>query len=243
MHFVPISVTYSFDYDNFSTPELKSRAQQTLHSFFGFMRQSFDGLLETGKALQDFYSYCLISCPDGKKVFDEWLDTDFGTSKYVASSSMKFYSWFQNLHPRVQDLLRSRIQNWSISAISSLMKASEEILKELVSGGKKTAAQVKQFMAKKSSSASTRTSSGKVSSITKPISQSTVDSSTSTSNDDLAQEYEQAPESLNWHPMINRILPPESSMAPKPRATLLRMALLKNPALRSYWTAHSKAGM
>lgn len=200
LNLVPLKISYSFDYERFANPDLEGRAKNTLGNFLGFMRYTFDGFISIGQALQNFYIDCLTSCPDGKKVFDEWLDMDFGASKYVASSAMKFHGWFQNLHPRVQDLLRSRIQNWSISAISLLMKASEEILEELVSGGKKTAAQVKQFIVKKSGSASTKASSGKVSSITKPISQSTVDSSTSTSNDDLAQEYEQAPESLLFAP-------------------------------------------
>ncbi|BDA72333.1 hypothetical protein CAL7716_064990 [Calothrix sp. PCC 7716] len=133
LNLVPLKISYSFDYERFANPDLEGRAKNTLGNFLGFMRYTFDGFISIGQALQNFYIDCLTSCPDGKKVFDEWLDRDFAASKYIASSSMKFHGWFQNLHPRVQDLLRSRIQNWSISAISLLMKASEEILEELVS--------------------------------------------------------------------------------------------------------------
>lgn len=178
LNLVPLRISYSFDYERFGNPDLKDRAKNTVANFFGFMRSKFDGLISIGETLQNFYVDCLTSCPDGKKVFEEWLDTDFGASKYVAFSSMKFYGWFQNIHPRIQDLLRSRIQNWSISAISLLMKASDKIIEELVSGEKKTAAQVKEFIAKKSSSAS-KNKSDKVSSSTKTISQSPVDSTSS----------------------------------------------------------------
>ncbi|MEA5554120.1 hypothetical protein VB713_24590, partial [Anabaena cylindrica UHCC 0172] len=45
------------------------------------------------------------------------------------------------------------------------------------------------------------------------------------------------------HPIINRILPWLCSIAPKPRATLLNMALLKKPDFLSYWMADSRAGI
>lgn len=182
LNMVPLRISYSFDYERFASSNLEGRAKNTVGDFFGFMRFTFDGLISIGGALQNLYVDCLTSCPDGKKVFDEWLATDFGASKYVALSSMKFYGWFQNIHPRIQDLLRSRIQNWSISAICVLMKASDKIIEELVNSGKKTAAQVKEFIAKKSGIS--KASSGKVSSSTRVSSQSPVDSTSS--NQDVA---------------------------------------------------------
>jgi hypothetical protein len=85
---VPYKLSYNFDYNRFANPELSNRAKNTLGGFFGFMRASFDGLLENGRILQELYKDCLVSCPDGKKVFEQWLDSsDFGASKYLAKST------------------------------------------------------------------------------------------------------------------------------------------------------------
>jgi hypothetical protein len=43
-----------------------------------------------GRSLQDFYFDCLAFCPNGKKVFSEWLASpDFGASRYIAQSAME----------------------------------------------------------------------------------------------------------------------------------------------------------
>ncbi|BAZ37553.1 hypothetical protein NIES4101_34760 [Calothrix sp. NIES-4101] len=142
---VELPVTYSFDYDRFAKPDLQTKAKSTLGSFFGFVRQTFDGLLEIGRSLQDFYFDCLAFCPNGKKVFSEWLASpDFGASRYIASSAMEIYAWFEKLPARSQKLIRQNVQNWSVSALRQLTKVSHDLVKELVRSGKKTAAQVKQ---------------------------------------------------------------------------------------------------
>ncbi|GJD22919.1 hypothetical protein RIVM261_078750 [Rivularia sp. IAM M-261] len=139
----PYIYSYSFDYGRFANSDLSDRAKSTLGNFLGFVRHTFDGLLSIGEALQNLYNDCLASCPNGKKVFDSWLDTDFGTTKYIASSAMEIYGWFQSLHPRIQNLIRNNVQSWSVSALRQLKKVSTDFLEEVVSGGKKTAAQVK----------------------------------------------------------------------------------------------------
>ncbi|MEA5573647.1 hypothetical protein [Calothrix sp. UHCC 0171] len=141
----PFAIAYNFDYDRFTKPDLQTKAKFTLGSFFGFVRQTFDGLLEIGRSLQDFYLDCLAFCPNGKKVFSEWLASpDFGASRYIASSAMEIYAWFEKLPVRSQKLIRQNVQNWSVSALRQLTKVSHDLVKELVRSGKKTAAQVKQ---------------------------------------------------------------------------------------------------
>ncbi|MCV3215533.1 hypothetical protein OGM63_18785 [Plectonema radiosum NIES-515] len=149
---IELPVSYSFDYSNFSKPELEQKAQATLSNFLGFVRQTFDGLLEIGRSLQDFYFDCLAFCPNGKKVFSEWLASpDFGASRYIASSAMEISAWFDKLPARwsktglcpSQKLIRQNVQNWSVSALRQLTKVSHDLVKELVRSGKKTAAQVK----------------------------------------------------------------------------------------------------
>jgi predicted nucleic acid-binding Zn-ribbon protein len=145
MSCIELPVTYSFDYSNFSKPELELKAQTTLSNFLGFVRQTFDGLLEIGRSLQDFYFDCLAFCSNGKKVFSEWLASpDFGASHYIASSAMEISAWFEKLPARSQRLIRQNVQNWSVSALRQLTKVSHDLVKELVQSGKKTAAQVKQ---------------------------------------------------------------------------------------------------
>ncbi|AFZ01723.1 hypothetical protein [Calothrix sp. PCC 6303] len=145
MSCIELPVTYSFDYSNFSKPELELKAQTTLSNFLGFVRQTFDGLLEIGRSLQDFYFDCLAFCPNGKKVFSEWLASpDFGASRYIASSAMEISAWFDKLPVRSQRLIRQNVQNWSVSALRQLTKVSHDLVKELVRSGKKTAAQVKE---------------------------------------------------------------------------------------------------
>jgi hypothetical protein len=147
---VPFSLAYSFDYDRFAKPDLQAKAKSTLGNFFGFVRQTFDGLLDIGRSLQDLYFDCLAFCPNGKKVFEEWLSSnDFGSSRYFAKSAMEIYAWFEKLPERSQNLIRQNVQKWSISALHQLTKVSHDLLKELVRNGKKTAAQVKEEVGKK----------------------------------------------------------------------------------------------
>nr|WP_238178519.1 hypothetical protein [Calothrix sp. 336/3] len=142
---VPFALNYTFDYDRFTKPDLQAKAKSTLGNFFGFVRQTFDGLIEIGRSLQDFYFDCLAFCSNGKKVFEEWLSSDdFGASKYIAKSAIEIYAWFEKLPARSQRLIRQNVQNWSVSALRQLTKVSHDLVKELVRSGKKTAAQVKE---------------------------------------------------------------------------------------------------
>jgi hypothetical protein len=142
---VPFALAYNFDYDRFAKPDLQIKAKITLSSFLGFVRQTFDGLIEIGRSLQDLYFDCLAFCPNGKKVFSEWLASkDFGASRYIASSAMEISAWFDKLPPKVQCLVQQNVQQWSVSALRQLTKVSHDLLKELVRSGKKTAAQVKK---------------------------------------------------------------------------------------------------
>ncbi|BAZ18715.1 hypothetical protein NIES4071_106000 (plasmid) [Calothrix sp. NIES-4071] len=163
----PLKLTYNFNYSEFNSRDLQKLAKATLGNFMGFMRATFDGLLTNGKALQNFYLQCLATCPDGKKVFSEWLATDFGASRYVAESAMKLSAWFEKLPVRLQCLLRERVQHWKISALILLTRVTEDVLEEIITTGKKTAAQVKKFIAKKAKKAT----SDKVSNSSKLISQ------------------------------------------------------------------------
>ena len=140
-----ISLNYEFDYGRFDKPELQNRAKNTLGELFGFVRSTFDGLIEIGRVLQDFYYDCLASCANGKQVFEEWLKSDdFGASRYIAKSAMAIYFWFDQLPLKVQRLVRQKVQRWSVSALRQLTKVSNDLVKELVSSGKKTALEVKQ---------------------------------------------------------------------------------------------------
>ncbi|MBW4601017.1 MAG: hypothetical protein KME29_15830 [Calothrix sp. FI2-JRJ7] len=154
---VPFLLSYSFNYGRFENPDLENRAKSTLVSFFGFIRASFDGLLENGRILQELYSDCIASCSSGKKVFETWLNSkDFGASRYLAKSAMEIYQWFQSLNPKIQRLIRSKVQSWSVSALRQLRKVSTDLLEEVISGRKKTAAQIK-LAVKGSSVSSTKT--------------------------------------------------------------------------------------
>ena len=138
-------IIYSFDYSNFSNSELKSKAQQTLSNFIGFVRQSFDGLLENGKALNSIYQDCIANSPKGKKVFDNWLASDdFGASRYIAKAAIEIYNWFSKLPKRLQRLVRANVQKWSVSALRQLTKVSHELVKELVRSPHRTAAEIKK---------------------------------------------------------------------------------------------------
>ncbi|WP_211293163.1 hypothetical protein [Brunnivagina elsteri] len=46
---VPFALKYTFNYDRFTKPDLQTKAKSTLGSFFGFVRQTFDGLIEIGR--------------------------------------------------------------------------------------------------------------------------------------------------------------------------------------------------
>jgi hypothetical protein len=147
-------IIYSFDYSNFSNSELESKAQQTLSNFIGFVRQTFDGLLECGQALNSIYQDCIAHCPKGKKVFDNWLASDdFGASRYIAKASIEIYNWFSKLPKRLQRLVRNNVQKWSVSALRQLTKVSHDLVKELVRSRsacpkglspKRTAAEIKK---------------------------------------------------------------------------------------------------
>ncbi len=147
---VPFALAYTFDYARFDKPDLQTKAKSTLGNFLGFVRQTFDGLLSVGRSLQDLYFDCLAFCPNGKKVFEEWLSSnDFGSSRYFAKSAMEIYAWFEKLPGRSQNLIRQNVQKWSVSALHQLTKVSHDLVKELVRTGKKTAAQVKEEAGKK----------------------------------------------------------------------------------------------
>ena len=138
-------IIYSFDYSNFSNSQLESKAQQTLSNFIGFVRQTFDGILENGKALNSIYQDCIAHCPKGKKVFDNWLASDdFGASRYIAKAAIEIYNWFSKLPKRLQSLVRANVQKWSVSALRQLTKVSHDLVKELVRSPKKTAAEIKK---------------------------------------------------------------------------------------------------
>jgi hypothetical protein len=131
--YVPLDLGYTFDYDRFAKPDLQAKAKSTLGSFFGFVRQTFDGLIDIGRSLQDFYFDCLAFCPNGKKVFSEWLASpDFGASRYIASSAMEISAWFDKLPAKIQRLVRQNVQQWSVSALRQLTKVSHDLVKELV---------------------------------------------------------------------------------------------------------------
>ncbi len=140
-----ISLTYNFDYEQFDKPELQNIAKKTLGEFFSFVRSTFDSLIETGQILQDLYYDCLDFCPKGKKVFEDWLaSNDFGASRYIAKSAMEIYLWYSKLSPKVQRLVSENVQNWSVSALRQLTKVSNDLVKELVGSGKKTALEVRK---------------------------------------------------------------------------------------------------
>jgi|GEM_PF-1535472 len=139
-----IAPIYSFAYKEFNNPDLQHKAQATLSNFLGYVQKTFDGLLESGRALQEVYADCLANSPNGKKVFKEWLaSSDFGASRYIASAAMEIYAWFDKLDPRIQLFIRENAQKWSVSALRQLTKVSTNLVKELVNSGKKTAAQLK----------------------------------------------------------------------------------------------------
>ncbi|MBD2295094.1 hypothetical protein H6G06_16805 [Anabaena sphaerica FACHB-251] len=149
----PFAVTYSFDYQQFTDPALQNKAKTTLVNFLGFVRQTFDGILASGKALQEIYNDCLAVCPHGKQVFNTWLSSaDFGASRYIASSAMKIYTWFEGLPERIQRLVKEKVQNWSVAALRQLTKVAHHLVEELVGSGKKTAAQIKSTSGKTATS-------------------------------------------------------------------------------------------
>lgn len=134
----------AFDYSQFQSQDLAIKAQETLGNFLGFVRQTFDGLIEIGQELQHIYDCCLASCPNGKKVFKQWLDSkNFGASSYIAKSAMQLYNWFKDLNSRIQRLIRENVQDWKVSALRHLKHLTDELLEVVVTSGKKTAAQVK----------------------------------------------------------------------------------------------------
>ncbi|MGB3756485.1 MAG: hypothetical protein WBA07_08955 [Rivularia sp. (in: cyanobacteria)] len=141
----PFVFTVNFDYSQFENPELQSKAKTTLNQFIGFVRQTFDGLLTNGQALNSIYQDCIANSPKGKKVFDNWLASDdFGASRYIAKAAMEIYNWFSQLPKRLQRLVRANVQKWSVSALRQLTKVSHDLVKELVRSPHITAAQVKK---------------------------------------------------------------------------------------------------
>ncbi len=141
----PFALAYTFDYARFSKPDLQNKAKSTLGNFLGFVRQTFDGLLGSGKALWDLYYDCIAHCPNGKKVFEQWLiSDDFGSSRYFAKSAMEIYAWFDKLPSRTQRLICQNVQKWSVSALRQLTKVSHDLVKELVRSPHITAAQIKE---------------------------------------------------------------------------------------------------
>ena len=153
-----IAPIYAFTYKEFNNPDLQHKAQATLSNFLGFVRNTFDGLLENGRALHEVYTDCLANSPNGKKIFQDWLaSSDFGASRYIASSAMEIYTWFDKLDLRVQQLIRENAQKWSVSALRQLTKVSTNLVKELVNSGKRTAAQLKSAAGVESKEAISKT--------------------------------------------------------------------------------------
>ena len=141
----PFVFTVNFDYSQFDNSELQSKAKTTLNQFIGFVRQTFDGLIENGQALNSIYQDCIANSPKGKKVFDNWLASDdFGASRYIAKAAIEIYNWFSKLPKRLQSLVRANVQKWSVSALRQLTEVSHDLVKELVRSGKKTAAEIKK---------------------------------------------------------------------------------------------------
>ncbi|NJM23164.1 MAG: hypothetical protein HC907_33125 [Richelia sp. SM1_7_0] len=126
----PFVFTVRFDYSQFENPELQSKAKSTLNQFIGFVRQTFDGLLENGQALNSIYQDCITNSLKGKKVFDQWLASDdFGASRYIAKAAIEIYNWFTKLPKRLQRLVRANVQKWSVSALRQLTKVSHELVR------------------------------------------------------------------------------------------------------------------
>ena len=140
-----LPIIYSFDYSNFSNSELESKAQKTLSNFIGFVRQTFDGLLENGQALNSIYQDCIANSTKGKKIFNNWLASDdFGASRYIAKASIEIYNWFTKLPKRLQRLVRANVQKWSVSALRQLTKVSHDLVKELARSPHRTATEIKK---------------------------------------------------------------------------------------------------
>ncbi|MEM1395511.1 MAG: hypothetical protein AAGG00_19935, partial [Cyanobacteria bacterium P01_H01_bin.150] len=141
----PFVFTVNFDYSQFENGELQSKAKTTLNQFISFVRQTFDGLLENGQALNSIYQDCIAHNPKGKKVFDNWLASDdFGASRYIAKATIEIYNWFSKLPKRLQRLVRNNVQKWSVSALRQLTKVSHNLVKELVRSPHITAAEIKK---------------------------------------------------------------------------------------------------
>ncbi len=139
----------AFNYSQFESQDLAHKASETLNEFKSFVRQTFDGIIEIGRKLQEIQDSCLVSCKNGKKVFKQWLDSkQFGTSVYIAKAAMQLYNWFKDLDPRLQRLIRENVQDWKVSALRHLKYLTDDLLEVVVTSGKKTAAQVKQLSGK-----------------------------------------------------------------------------------------------
>ncbi|BDA73852.1 hypothetical protein CAL7716_080180 [Calothrix sp. PCC 7716] len=140
----------TFNYSQFESQDLAYKANETLNEFKSFVRQTFDGIIEIGRKLQEIQDSCLVSCKNGKKVFKQWLDSKqfFGASTYIAKAAIQLYNWFKDLDPRLQRLIRENVQNWKVSALRHLKYLTDDLLEVVVTSGKKTAAQVKQLSGK-----------------------------------------------------------------------------------------------
>ena len=87
----------TFNYSQFESQDLAYKANETLNEFKSFVRQTFDGIIEIGRKLQEIQDSCLVSCKNGKKVFKQWLDSKqfFGASTYIAKAAIQLYNWFK----------------------------------------------------------------------------------------------------------------------------------------------------
>ena len=163
----PFVFTTSFDYSQFDSTELQSKVKTTLNQFIGFVRNTFDGLLENGQALNSIYQDCIANSPKGKKVFDNWLASDdFGASRYIAKAAIEIYNWFSKLPKRLQRLVRANVQKWSVSALRQLTKVSHDLVKELVRSPHRTAAEIKKEREKEEGERERVRESGKEQSLT-----------------------------------------------------------------------------
>ena len=145
----PISapIENNFDYQShFSHLELAAQAQSTKAHFTSFVRQTFTGLVDTGRELWDFYEACCrnLGAERGKQVFNDWLASDeFGGSRYLAEAAMALSPWYEHLPPSLQRLVASQTDKWSVAALKELPKLTYDLIEKLVKEGKQTAKSIR----------------------------------------------------------------------------------------------------
>lgn len=144
---VEFAVTSTFNYSTFEFPALQQQALDTRNGFIEFCRKTFDQLIEEGSKLWDFCYQCISDLGEkkGKIAFDDWLASEeFGASQYVAKAVMELVTWFRNLKPKMQGLVRQNVQKWSVSALQELAKVPTDLAQELIERGKQTRRSIKK---------------------------------------------------------------------------------------------------